>query len=981
MTRFKSYPTMFAALILFCIPLSTTTANDKQSGSVSLDSSDALGYLDIDGNGQTDALTDGLLILRYMFGLTGNALVTSAISTDASYTVHEDIHRRILDVGLDLDVDNNGEVDALTDGLIILRYLFGLRGEVLIDGVISANAERLDVVDVETYLIDLTAINYSLAITSSQNFIIPENQMFIGSITAQAPRGLTLDYSIMGYDAEQYNIVISDLGEMSFATVMEGVADYEIIQEFTFVVEVTDGIDTIDQAVVLTITDVDESIDGINYQADPVDDPEHVPGRFYARHCVFDDNFTGEERRLSDVGLSSEELLTTYTNGQIFVIPGGDINNPSQTVPLWCNADWDMEFAIYSSGWAGQERGDLGIYGYSSFSRITQDLTVRPESQAGVWGQWMQPRNSHPYSAISTIEGGLFSDDKMGRSYYPKYMASGATHYYNPNSSIFGWGFYEARVTCDYYGAVQIANTMVLPPNLISFDEDQDPHINDGGMFFGHAWMALPFIGGKERSNWTNKGGNEDLSLSLGKLSWTFFAEAKNFSGPIYAYVPEMWYRRLDRWNAMEVMPMKDGDDSGIDDSHEMTQTLKDFLAGRINRDDLLDVVTAQYWYADGVDNYVYGREDIHYWTRAKDTLAFTPVGGVSIGAERDATSVFKETDQDGNTYIKTFIPPVPRANNLEPFTLSNRTYGVESYNYFLEFFQGQSAVESLETNLNSFSYPTDYNEVTENVTLPGEIKLLEDDDVERLTFRTGMTTKTEFVNGGVDIYYDWKNIEDREYSQYYKVITADTPADYRFIKVTEDSVPETLKVLTYGNKKNPYSLMPHVKTPTDKALEQSMKTNTKEIFGYDSEPLDFSCWVCDEENGCDPTINTTTMDDGSIVKFRWYRFKDQPTFQNLIVDYPEIYTDAYLNTLQSRVEDIHEHWIDKDTDFLSRPDSANGKKVNFVELDHGHIVMPPAGKEKGWVPIVISVEMPYGKWIDDLHLNSYGNRKIINGY
>ena len=75
---------MFAALILFCIPLSTTTANDKQSGSVSLDSSDALGYLDIDGNGQTDALTDGLLILRYMFGLTGNALVTSAISTDAS---------------------------------------------------------------------------------------------------------------------------------------------------------------------------------------------------------------------------------------------------------------------------------------------------------------------------------------------------------------------------------------------------------------------------------------------------------------------------------------------------------------------------------------------------------------------------------------------------------------------------------------------------------------------------------------------------------------------------------------------------------------------------------------------------------------------------------------------------------------------------------------------------------------------------------
>jgi len=35
--------------------------------------------IDVDGNGGYDALTDGLLLLRYMFGIRGNALVAGAI--------------------------------------------------------------------------------------------------------------------------------------------------------------------------------------------------------------------------------------------------------------------------------------------------------------------------------------------------------------------------------------------------------------------------------------------------------------------------------------------------------------------------------------------------------------------------------------------------------------------------------------------------------------------------------------------------------------------------------------------------------------------------------------------------------------------------------------------------------------------------------------------------------------------------------------
>ena len=98
------------------------------------------GSLDVDGNGQYDALTDGLLLLRGMFGLSEGALISGAVASDAAYTSSSEIVSRIEMLGDLVDVDGNDRVDALTDGLIILRYLFGLRGDVLINGVIASDA-------------------------------------------------------------------------------------------------------------------------------------------------------------------------------------------------------------------------------------------------------------------------------------------------------------------------------------------------------------------------------------------------------------------------------------------------------------------------------------------------------------------------------------------------------------------------------------------------------------------------------------------------------------------------------------------------------------------------------------------------------------------------------------------------------------------------------------------------------------------------
>jgi hypothetical protein len=51
-----------------------------------------------------------------------------------------------------LDIDGNDQVDALTDGLLILRYIFGLRGSVLITGVVAQDATRTSEEDIEAHL-------------------------------------------------------------------------------------------------------------------------------------------------------------------------------------------------------------------------------------------------------------------------------------------------------------------------------------------------------------------------------------------------------------------------------------------------------------------------------------------------------------------------------------------------------------------------------------------------------------------------------------------------------------------------------------------------------------------------------------------------------------------------------------------------------------------------------------------------------------
>ena len=160
--------------------------------------------IDIDGNDEFDALTDGLLILRSMFGLTGDSLTSGAVANDALYNSSEEIESRIASLGVRIDVDNNGRIDALTDGLIILRYLFGLSGDTLTNGVLASDAERVTSDDIGSHMQRLSSLNQAPAFNSGTAFSADENQTSIGKVAVTEPEGDTLIFSVSGSDLSIY---------------------------------------------------------------------------------------------------------------------------------------------------------------------------------------------------------------------------------------------------------------------------------------------------------------------------------------------------------------------------------------------------------------------------------------------------------------------------------------------------------------------------------------------------------------------------------------------------------------------------------------------------------------------------------------------------------------------------------------------------------------------------------------------------------
>lgn len=112
----------------------------------------AIDTFDIDGDGTKDALTDGLLVLRHLFGFSGSTLIEGAIAGDATRSTASEVESYMQTNGVYLDVDEDGTTDALTDGLLLLRHLFGFSGQTLVEGAVSATASRASASEIGSYI-------------------------------------------------------------------------------------------------------------------------------------------------------------------------------------------------------------------------------------------------------------------------------------------------------------------------------------------------------------------------------------------------------------------------------------------------------------------------------------------------------------------------------------------------------------------------------------------------------------------------------------------------------------------------------------------------------------------------------------------------------------------------------------------------------------------------------------------------------------
>jgi hypothetical protein len=103
---------------------------------------------DIDGDGVCDAATDATLVARYLFGMRDQLLIANLpliVNSAAAQTVAS----KITALGTALDVNNDGAVDALNDGLLLTRYALGINDATITNGV---KAGSRNAAAIKTYL-------------------------------------------------------------------------------------------------------------------------------------------------------------------------------------------------------------------------------------------------------------------------------------------------------------------------------------------------------------------------------------------------------------------------------------------------------------------------------------------------------------------------------------------------------------------------------------------------------------------------------------------------------------------------------------------------------------------------------------------------------------------------------------------------------------------------------------------------------------
>src|SRR6267143_1452210 len=138
-------------LLLSATPTELVTPQEVTIAAITVPAG-SLPNLDVDLNGTADALSDGIVIIRHLFGFTGNALTDGVVDPVGQRTDPNEIQNYLTSINGSLDIDLNGGADALSDGISIIRSLFGFTGAALTDGAIDPAGQRTDPAVIAAFL-------------------------------------------------------------------------------------------------------------------------------------------------------------------------------------------------------------------------------------------------------------------------------------------------------------------------------------------------------------------------------------------------------------------------------------------------------------------------------------------------------------------------------------------------------------------------------------------------------------------------------------------------------------------------------------------------------------------------------------------------------------------------------------------------------------------------------------------------------------
>jgi hypothetical protein len=114
----------------------------------------AFAPLNIDGSTATvyDAATDGVMILRYLAGVRGDAISDGVIGGTATRTSAQ-IATYLENIKTQLDIDGDGVLNAATDGLLIVRFMVGrASSSSYINGAVNPSGIRNNEDDITSWL-------------------------------------------------------------------------------------------------------------------------------------------------------------------------------------------------------------------------------------------------------------------------------------------------------------------------------------------------------------------------------------------------------------------------------------------------------------------------------------------------------------------------------------------------------------------------------------------------------------------------------------------------------------------------------------------------------------------------------------------------------------------------------------------------------------------------------------------------------------